>query len=347
MIKTLSIRNFQSHKDNTLEFSGGVNVIVGQSRSGKTSIVRALRWLVENRPSGDEFRRHGSKGPTSVSVTLDSGDTISRIKSNSDNIYKLNEERFSGFGTDVPTPIREALNITDINVQQQFDTPFLLFDSPGSVARYLNSLVNLEKIDLALSNVNAMKRQNEQDARQWQTRASELDEAVGSFPDLEGAEGFIIELENMEASAADGRTRLSSLAAIQSNLGKLRRTLFLVPEHIPNKVDELLGKHSRLSQLEYTSGLLAELRKKLSWLLKTKEPLHKALGMSGDIDRLSKIMKVVDSKKKLLSMTRQTEAKLERLRRSLVELTAKIKVDKERLLKLMPETCPLCEQEIR
>jgi len=57
MIKYLQIQNFQSHKDSLLEFDPGVNVIVGSSDSGKTAVIRALRWLVWNRPSGDAFRR--------------------------------------------------------------------------------------------------------------------------------------------------------------------------------------------------------------------------------------------------------------------------------------------------
>jgi len=56
MIKTLSIQNYQSHKDSTLEFDPGVNVIVGSTDSGKTAIIRALRWLIWNRPNGDSFR---------------------------------------------------------------------------------------------------------------------------------------------------------------------------------------------------------------------------------------------------------------------------------------------------
>jgi len=46
MINSLTIQNFQSHKNTTLEFDNGINIIIGQSDSGKTAIIRALNWVI-------------------------------------------------------------------------------------------------------------------------------------------------------------------------------------------------------------------------------------------------------------------------------------------------------------
>ena len=45
MIEAVEIINFQPHENTVLEFAPGVNVIKGQSRSGKSSIIRSLEWL--------------------------------------------------------------------------------------------------------------------------------------------------------------------------------------------------------------------------------------------------------------------------------------------------------------
>ena len=58
MIKNLHIKNFQSHEDTFLEFHPSVNIIIGSSDSVKTAIIRALRKVVWNRPSGDSLRSH-------------------------------------------------------------------------------------------------------------------------------------------------------------------------------------------------------------------------------------------------------------------------------------------------
>jgi len=73
MIKQLTIKNFQSHKKTKLEFSDGVNIIIGQSDSGKTAIIRALNWVVNNKPSGDSFRSHWG-GDTNVEITMEDCD---------------------------------------------------------------------------------------------------------------------------------------------------------------------------------------------------------------------------------------------------------------------------------
>ena len=56
MIKSLKIENFQSHKDSYLEFSNGINIISGKSNNGKTAILRALNWVITNRPQGIAFK---------------------------------------------------------------------------------------------------------------------------------------------------------------------------------------------------------------------------------------------------------------------------------------------------
>jgi exonuclease SbcC len=58
-IKKLSLRNFQSHRETDLEFSPGLNIIVGPSDQGKSAIIRALRWLFYNEPRGTGFIRVG------------------------------------------------------------------------------------------------------------------------------------------------------------------------------------------------------------------------------------------------------------------------------------------------
>ena len=54
MIKSIQIKNIQSHKDTSLEFSPGINAIVGSSNNGKSAVLRALYWARYNRPLGTD-----------------------------------------------------------------------------------------------------------------------------------------------------------------------------------------------------------------------------------------------------------------------------------------------------
>lgn len=56
MILKVRMQNFESHEDTEIEFTEGMNLIVGQSNSGKSSILRALRMVVDNEWNKDMVR---------------------------------------------------------------------------------------------------------------------------------------------------------------------------------------------------------------------------------------------------------------------------------------------------
>ncbi len=263
MIKSLSLRNFQSHQDTEIEFVPSVNIIVGQSRHGKTAIFRALKWLIENRPAGDEFKSHwADKEGTEVSLELDSGQVITRAKTDSDNYYDLNGQPFRGFGQDVPRPVAEALNIDQINTQFQFDTPYLLFDSPGQVAKTLNRIVHLDAIDRAMANAGAMKRSNDNEIRAMESRLAELLETEKSFPDLDWANEAISDLEDMQAEIQDKSSKLGRLKGIQEMVRGLRFMLNMVqiPAGVEDRLLELEQIQINKARLEYTRTMLLNIQ---------------------------------------------------------------------------------------
>lgn len=62
----LLIENFQSHEQTEVFFTEGLNVFVGPSDSGKSAILRALRWVLYNEPKGTDFIRAGKSGAGSA-----------------------------------------------------------------------------------------------------------------------------------------------------------------------------------------------------------------------------------------------------------------------------------------
>jgi len=216
MIKSLKIQNFQSHEKTELEFSPGVNIIVGSTDSGKTAIIRALRWLIWNRPSGDSIRSHWG-GETSVTLGTENG-TISRSKDKIDTYVlvtaKGEEFTFKAFGTSVPEEIQMFLNIGEINLQRQSDAPYLLSKSPGEVASHFNKVARLDKIDLATQNINSWIRSLIQDIKQNEEQKKQATKELTNFDYLEKAE---MELEVLE----DDNKHLTKLYNAKNRLVKL------------------------------------------------------------------------------------------------------------------------------
>jgi exonuclease SbcC len=154
MLKNLTIQNFQSHRETKLDFVDGINVIYGLSQSGKSAILRALNWIVFNRPSGFKFHSHFAtpEEPTEVSVLLDDKEIIS-IKGFKDTVYKINGECFRSFGTSLPIPVIKAFDLSQINFANQLDPPFLVTNTPGEIGKIFNQLTKAEQVDKWISSL--------------------------------------------------------------------------------------------------------------------------------------------------------------------------------------------------
>lgn len=151
MIKALEVTNFQGHKYSLLEFDKGVNNIKGTSHNGKSSLIRAIIWALQNKPSGFNFKSWFSteKDETRVSIEFDNDAFISRARDKSFNGYDLfsdAESPLEALRTDVPEEIKAISNMGDINIQSQGEKFFMLQETPGNVAKELNKIVGLEII---------------------------------------------------------------------------------------------------------------------------------------------------------------------------------------------------------
>ena len=146
MIQEIRYQNVQAHRQRRLAFEPGLNVIVGETDKGKSSLIRGLRWLALHE-SASGLITHGET-VMKVGVKTPNG-TIIRFKDSKESGYKLGEEYFKACKTDQPKEVQDRLSLTEINFQSQFDSMFLLAATGGQRAKEINKLVALEDIDLA------------------------------------------------------------------------------------------------------------------------------------------------------------------------------------------------------
>lgn len=184
MIKKLQLINFQSHKDTTLEFSPGLNIIAGGNHNGKTAIFRAIKWIVTNRPSGESFQRWNS-GHTTVILDNDNH-IISRDKgiNNSytvDGMDGVDGMEFEKVGTSVPEEVEKALNLSLDNFQHQHDPPFLLSDTPGEVSKKVNEIFHLDEINSLLQITNKRKRKVSKKIKQSEENITQLKKNIDAL----------------------------------------------------------------------------------------------------------------------------------------------------------------------
>ena len=166
MFTKIEIKNFQSHKNTVIDFDKGINSLCGESDNGKSAVIRAIKWLVENRPLGtDKLNSNWNKDfkeDMSVKIYTDKG-WVQRIRNKKRNGYTIciGEEEpveLSAVGTDVPSEVSKFLNLSDINFQYQFDSPYLISMSAGDASKYLNNIIHLDSIDSIMTVAEGNKR---------------------------------------------------------------------------------------------------------------------------------------------------------------------------------------------
>lgn len=247
MIHSIKIQNIQSHKDTQLEFNPGINAIVGSSNNGKSAILRALYWVVYNRPLGTDnllshwaFDKKGNQlEPMMVSVENDNG-VVTRRRTKTENQYLVNDEELNVVKTDVPVQVEKLLCLTDTNIQRQQDAPFLLSLTSGQVAQYFNKTVRLDIIDKVLSNAESKRRKTNQEISQAEELLEEYTAKSEKYNWLDEIEKLLSKYDNisekhdkleseynklsielgMYEKISENKTRYSNISKVKENIKK-------------------------------------------------------------------------------------------------------------------------------
>lgn len=258
MFKKLEIENYQSHKKTTLEFVPGVNVITGLSQSGKTAIIRALNWLVTNRPLGVNYFSNfaGKKGETKVQLSFEGLPDISlkkqvRINKKGEKeaapaTYRMGEDIFKGIGKNIPDVVQEAFNLSEINLQKQLDQPYLITSAPGEAGKVINRITKLEEVDEWVSEIttkiNSANKEGGVLEGQLRDKKGQLEE----YKDLPDAKAKVVALDKLYQSwekENTARILLESMAEKLTDMnGRIAETekALEVEKHVIEAEDLLL-----------------------------------------------------------------------------------------------------------
>lgn len=215
MIDSIDIKNFQSHKKTKILFKKGLNVITGPSDSGKSSVIRAILWVANNRPSGDAIRNWdcSDKDETRVEMKMD-GVTVSKSRKQNKTFYYLEDSRigaesicYEAVNKDVPERISEEINMTEFNVQTQHQSYFLLNDSGGDIAGKLNDLVGLNVIDTLFKNLNSGISDTNRELKEIDAGIESANDGLEKLSYLDDAlkkmEELFVDTENFEKISSD------------------------------------------------------------------------------------------------------------------------------------------------
>ena len=208
-ITSVTLKNFQAHKDTTVQFDKGLNIIVGESNNGKTSILRGILWAIDNQPLGNDFIMAG-ENDCSVTINFSDGTYIKRGRTVKNTGYyeiryiddngKYIDQTYRGFTNAVPVEVANVhqmpkVNITKdiethLNVLSQLDGPFLLTESPLVKASAIGRITGTHVIDAAIKESNKTIQGNRKLVKSYSEDLQQKENERKQLPDIKSMEAF-------------------------------------------------------------------------------------------------------------------------------------------------------------
>jgi exonuclease SbcC len=340
MLDKLTIANFQAHEKLVVEFDEHLTTIIGPNDVGKSAVLRALKWVCLNQPSGDEFIRHGS--PVCwVRLSVD-GRAIVRRRGDKINTYKLDGKEFRSFGVGaVPVDIAKVLQVVDMNFQGQIDPPFLFIESAGQVSKQLNQVINLGSIDDALSAASSELRRAHAEVEVTQGRlatARKDEERLKWVPDMESDLAHLEELQTdlsrtqktvleLADLVTEGKSLTRRLKTLQ-NASQAGKTLVSLGTELEEIRQERKDLQNLLTQIKETTKLLKQPVPDITPLLALRKEADAVAESRRELEHF------LDEVKQARRIKCRLEKQLELAKVELTEAQSRV------------PTCPYCGQTI-
>ncbi len=246
MLTRIELYNFQAHEKLDLPL-GRLTCFTGPSNSGKSAVLRAIAGLLRNDAVGP-YVREGAKD-LKVVLHRDDGLVVEWTKGKTPPAYKItypdgSVKKLPKVGANVPVEVSEALCMGDltledgktkvsVNLHEQADKPFLVFDTGGQVAKVMGELTSAGKLFSAAAEGN---RRTKADKKRKDLRQEDIDKLTTELSSYAGLDDLTEKMGWVETklTEADGAEKAASeLESLLTNLASLENELSLVNSSMP------------------------------------------------------------------------------------------------------------------
>ena len=356
MINSLSLTNWRTHADTTLEFGKGTNVIVGVMGSGKSSIVNAICYslfgtfpalknrsisleeVIMNKPNAQNFAE--------TKIEFNQEDKTYRveriIKRDSTNEAKLyeNDKLIAGpKQKDVNEKVEKLLGLnyelfSRAVYAEQNEMDFFLKLSPSERKKKFDELLELEKYEEARKNSIALQNDLAKENKQRKEFIEQQKEAIKSHEEekittqIREEERLILilekELEELEKIIPLIEKDYSALIEKEKLQKTLEETKMKTNERIKS-LQEFLNKNQLVNETK-TINELKEFKEKIQ--------LEESL-LTKITARLEELIKKEKENKLIEDLILKINSKVETLKE---ELTKNEKTSLEEMIKILEKT---------
>lgn len=328
-IKTVRLQNFQSHKDTTIDLSTGFNILLGESRQGKTAIIRGIRWVLENKPSGKNMIQHGQTD-CFVTITLENNTIITRYITEKSNGYKiiLPDGTIEEGNTKMVDQVQEICGFSKLDADTNTSLPlnfmaqgsgwYLIGDTYSSSdrARILGALQNTNVADGIIKDIEREKLQNTTLIRNKEFEIKEKQ-------------------EDLKTLSCEIRTQEKIKELIEKKLLLVSVKTLIEQEKALNKNRIVVDRVSKTFDEEKATSILQTIKEKQALITLIEENLDKSKSLQSDIKSKEKtiaLLEDISTSEKKLYKTEQLCNKIESIKDSCAvarkETTRQKKLDK-------------------
>ena len=267
-IKTVTIKNFQSHAHTVINFEKSMNVITGESNQGKTAVIRAIQWCLFNEPKGTDFIRTG-ESDCSVTVEFSDNSSITRSRTlTSSGYYKIKdssgeEKVYKGFGNDIPVEVQNEHQMPDVyitkdtkvklNLATQLEGPFLIGDSPSVRASAIGRLTGVQVLDSAIKNCNRNLMATNKEVKVLESKLEGFDKELAKYNNLNDLKLYLNIIEELSLAKESYESDVSTLRDYQNTLDGIERDR-LDKIKVLSSIPDTTGIESLLSELDTLYG---------------------------------------------------------------------------------------------
>jgi exonuclease SbcC len=248
MILSLHLVNFELHEDTLIEFVKGVNIIRGSTGQGKTSIRRALTYVAFSKPV--QGRPNDKSKDSYVTLRCSGIPAITRGRTGGKkgkNYYKIDSKLVSGeeqdplkaFKRTVPPEIVQMLDMSEVNIQEQFKEYYLLQSTAGQVAKTIHKLLGMDLVDKTARVANSAIIAQGKLLVSRKTQIENIEADIKKYAYVESLES---ELDDLETAIQE----YEELEARHHNLTTLLERCKILQQRIAaTKVPELVETNAR------------------------------------------------------------------------------------------------------
>ena len=360
-IKSITLKNFQSWKNSTIKFTKGLNIIIGNSDSGKSAIFRAIDSIFTGKFYPDYMRKQEKE--SSVKLEFDDNTKFVRGKNKTKQTAEANEIKFERIGKEMPQEYFDLLGRTNIVVgdkeipvclRNQDDSYFFINNSDYEKSKIIGSVCGIDIVDKVVESVNKDIRENnskikflneqiekntnlkEEIKNEYQIKKIDLDILTKNFDKLNNDYQFLVFLSNINCKVKSLKVEMESFLTKQKYLLEILNNF--KSENLEENIlllDKLKKYWLNLNEIQYEINSLGVRYNYIDVFIKN----------APNFDFLTNLVEIYDKSKKLS----KTKEKIIKLNEQNDLLNKEIQLLNNELKFLMKDfkQCPLCGSEIR